>query len=521
MAAAAGDHEGAADNLGTAANRMELVHQDAENLAGTIKDILDDAAAHPAIRVNESTNQVIPPDTSHMTQEYAAQVTAKVSDLRERIGAALADGERIDAELAGAITSAGGRAGPAVKTAASLDDLLLPEDGGRRSDADRGEPHPAPDGLDNALDQLAGGSGEGTAFPKPGEAADGPAAGPVPLSPAKVEQFRDLARQTMLRQGVPPDQAEQRLDAMVAAAQKPLSGQKPPERAPMPSPGFSNGFADGWFNAEENIKDLVGANGWEELKRAWADMAEGSWERITNPIDTWSAEAEHLLTHPEHFLGELAGETSLTAPAAMFGGEAALGLRGAGAAIPDDVIDMPSQTGTVEQSTPTPVGGTFGGQFPDVPAAAPLAVESPLFDGYDPTPPGPEFTNPDGSLIYPDANLPSKPYAVPGTINPDADLPAGTVVDRFGSPGGAWLSTDGTPFAERALPPDSTLKPYHRYVVNDPALLPSGYHIEQSQVAPWFHQPGGGTQYRIIGPDGRDAPVQDLLDSQFFRKAGG
>ena len=54
-----------------------------------------------------------------MTEEYAAQVAAKVTDLQERIAAALADGERIDAELAGAITTATGAAEPAVKTSAT------------------------------------------------------------------------------------------------------------------------------------------------------------------------------------------------------------------------------------------------------------------------------------------------------------------------------------------------------------------------------------------------------------------
>src|ERR1700722_14128746 len=47
-----------------------------------------------------------------------------------------------------------------------------------------------------------------------------------------------------------------------------------------------------------------------------------------------------------------------------------------------------------------------------------------------------------------------------------------------------------------------------------------GYHIEQSQAAPWFHQPGGGTQYRIIGPDGKDAPVDALLESGYLKGPG-
>ncbi len=158
---------------------------------------------------------------------------------------------------------------------------------------------------------------------------------------------------------------------------------------------------------------------------------------------------------------------------------------------------------------------------PDGPAPAldpppPLPQDHPLFDGYTPVELGPEFTRADGRPFYPDDTLPTKPYAVPGTIVPDANLPAGTVLGRFGHPGGAYLAPDGTPFAQLSLPPESALKPYYQFVVEDPKLLPRGYHIEQSKVAPWFHQPGGGTQYRVIGPDGRDAPVDALLDSGYL-----
>lgn len=341
MAATAGDHDAAAESIGAAARRMDLVHQDAEELAETIKRILDDAATEPAVTVDETTNQVIAPDTSHMTEEYAAQVAAKVSDLQGRIAAALADGERVDAELAGAITAAGGTAAPAVKSAGSLENLLLPRDGEQRKST--------PENLDSAMDQLTGERGDGSASPKPGEA--GGSGAPPTLDPAKVQQFKELARQTMLRDGVPPEQIEQRLDAIVAAAQKPLPAAKPSEDGPKPRPSFADGFADGWFNTEEGIKDLVGANGWEDLNGAWTDMAKGTWERATHPIDALTDEVEHLTTYPEHYLGQVAGGTALTAPGAAFGGEAALAARGV-AGIPDDVIHTPSAPGTFEHSTP-------------------------------------------------------------------------------------------------------------------------------------------------------------------------
>ncbi len=173
---------------------------------------------------------------------------------------------------------------------------------------------------------------------------------------------------------------------------------------------------------------------------------------------------------------------------------------------------------------PTAPGEHHVPAVPDSPPAVlhqppqPLPPDSPLFHGYCPIEPGPGFTNADGSPIYPDDSLASKPYAVPGTVIPDANLRPGTVLGRFGYPGGAYLAQEGTPFAELSLPPGSALKPYFRYIVENPGALPPGYHIEQSQAAPWFQQPGGGTQYRVIAPDGKDASVDALLESGYLRE---
>lgn len=166
---------------------------------------------------------------------------------------------------------------------------------------------------------------------------------------------------------------------------------------------------------------------------------------------------------------------------------------------------------------PAVAGPSAHGVVPAIEAPHPLPPESPLFDGYHPIEPGPEFTAADGSLIYPDDSLASKPYAIPGTVIPHANLPAGTELGRFGYPGGAYLAPEGTRFAELSLPPDSALKPYLRYVVDDPTALPPGWSIEQSQAAPWFHQPGGGTQYRIIAPPEERPTVQRLVDFGYLK----
>ncbi|MCV7225190.1 TNT domain-containing protein [Mycolicibacterium komossense] len=159
-------------------------------------------------------------------------------------------------------------------------------------------------------------------------------------------------------------------------------------------------------------------------------------------------------------------------------------------------------------------GGLIFGQGGAV-GAAPLPIGSLQFVGYDPTYNNQIKPNGDG-LTYPDDNNPSKPYAIPGTVVSGVVLPAGTSVGRFGYPGGSYLAPSGTYFAQLSLPPSSAVAPYFSYVVADPTRLPVGYSIEQSQVAPWFGQPGGGVQYRIIGPDGKDASVQALLDSGYL-----
>ncbi|WP_006244506.1 TNT domain-containing protein [Mycolicibacterium tusciae] len=525
MLAIAGEHDGMAETLGKAATGMEHAQQQAEHVAQKITDILNYAAEAPAVQIDESTNQVIAPDTTYLDDEAAAKVAAKVADLQAQIAAALSRGEEVDADLAGAIVTATGTSASEVKTASSVEDLLLPGSGQRQGtpSADSASP---PDRLDSALDQLAG---------RPGSASSGiqevdGSAAPVPLNPAKIEQFKALARQTMLRDGVPPDQIEARLDAMVTAARQPHKPYTPTEPDKMPPPGFAEGFADRWFETEQGIKNLIGQGGpgapgvWE----SWRDLLESTNDQITNPVGTAVDEVKNALESPSgaYYLGGKAAEGAIAAPGVIFGGEGALvaragaldDLAGAGA-IPREVIDNPTHTGAFEHHTPTPLSDLPSHRLPTADAPPPpLAPDSPLFDGYDPTPPGPEFTNPDGSLIYPDDSLPEKPYAIPGTVVDNVQLAAGTELERFGYPGGTYLAPEGTPFAELSLPSDSAARPYYRYVVDDPTALPPGWLIEQSQAAPWFHQPGGGPQFRIIAPDGDEASVGALVDWGFLRE---
>lgn len=369
MMASAGDHDAVAENLVGAAAGMGRAQEQAELIATQIKNLLDDAAEAPhPLEIDQDTNQVIPPNTDYLTDEAAAEVAAKVTELQERVAAVLAAGRLVDADLAQAIRTAT-QAGETAATPApgQIGPFPVPPSVAAAKPAD--EAPTSPDSLDGALEQLAG-------KPVPASAGD-PAAGaaPVRLDPARVEQFKALARQAMQRDGVPADQIEARLDAMVAAARQPLSDDKPIEK-PGPGPSVSDGFAEGWFGAEERLKDLIGANGWEEFKDSWTDTAKGTWERITNPVDSWTAEVEHATKHPGHWLGEQLGQTAYTAPGVILGGEAALAARGAGelgdlaaagahthSPVPNDLIDNPTPTGTFDHPTPL-VGDHSGGYSP-------------------------------------------------------------------------------------------------------------------------------------------------------------
>lgn len=116
----------------------------------------------------------------------------------------------------------------------------------------------------------------------------------------------------------------------------------------------------------------------------------------------------------------------------------------------------------------------------------------------------------------PDSGIARDASGVPRVIDPAAALPPGTVLDRFGNPGGSYLSPAGTLFGDRALPPTSAGADYRQYEVTAEPL-PPGWRIEAAQIAPWFGQPGGGVQYRIVDQDGNDGPVQELLDRRYLK----
>jgi YD repeat-containing protein len=86
-------------------------------------------------------------------------------------------------------------------------------------------------------------------------------------------------------------------------------------------------------------------------------------------------------------------------------------------------------------------------------------------------------------------------------------LDVGTQLDRFGYPGGTFVSPLGAAFESRALPPSYLdTKPYFQYEVVQP--IPN---VTQAKALPWFGQPGMGTQFQL------PRPVQYYLENGYLK----
>jgi filamentous hemagglutinin len=87
-------------------------------------------------------------------------------------------------------------------------------------------------------------------------------------------------------------------------------------------------------------------------------------------------------------------------------------------------------------------------------------------------------------------------------------LPTGKIVDRYGYPGGSFVSPAGVPFEQRALPSSyETTKPYFQYEILKPID-----DVSQGKILPWFGQKGQGTQYEL------PKPVQWYLDKDYLKE---
>jgi hypothetical protein len=162
-----------------------------------------------------------------------------------------------------------------------------------------------------------------------------PVVPPQRLNPADVERFKALARPSMIAEGVPPDQIEARLNDAVARTQQWMNAGMPRYEAPPPpkppAPGFGEGFGDRWNSTITGIQDLVGANGLDAMGDAWGGTAKGlagkAEEYLTlgpvAPFVDAAGEVKSFMDNPAYYLGERAADGALSAPAMMFGPEAA------------------------------------------------------------------------------------------------------------------------------------------------------------------------------------------------------
>ncbi len=343
------------------------------------------------------------------------------------------------------------------------------------------KPGSQPGNLDDALNQIAGASVPAAAPPPK----------PLPIDPKDVETFKATAREVLRQDGVPPDQIESRLNAIVAQAQRGLGpSYRAPEPPRQPPPGFGEGFADRWFSTEQTIKNLLGQGGpgAPGVVESWAGLLEGTAETAANPAGAAVGEIQNAVNSPSaaYYLGEKTFDAGATAATLPWGGEGAAVRAG------------------------LPVRTIAEGGAPEA-----------LVRGWDPTGGmpweefGPRFGSPE-SRIWPENN-----GFPPGYEPQPAQLPAGTIVDRFGHEGGRYLAPDATPFADRALTPESVVSEYHRYSVTGKPL-PDGWQIVEGPVEPWYGQTPspGAVQYMIVGPDGVRVSVEQLIDRGILTEHG-
>jgi filamentous hemagglutinin len=125
----------------------------------------------------------------------------------------------------------------------------------------------------------------------------------------------------------------------------------------------------------------------------------------------------------------------------------------------------------------------------------------------------PRWITPDGSVIWPTKETSGFDggFAAPPTIT---EIQPGTRFDRYGGDfengqfidTGGFVSPSGVPFEQRSLPASSSNRQYQEYEVLQP--IPN---VSAGTAAPWFGQPGGGTQYQL------PMSIEDLVQQGFIK----
>ncbi|RDH77212.1 DUF4237 domain-containing protein [Mycolicibacterium moriokaense] len=396
--------------------------------------------------------------------DWSALKTAAIAEVKSRLGEINAVRNAYSGQLSRSradMASDGYDAGP---VAAVLPNPDAPQQNTK--------PPGQPANLDDALSQIAG-------APVPATAA---AASPSSIDPKDIETFKATARELMRLDGVPPEQIEARLNVMVAQAQRGLGPTyRPPRPQRQPPPGFGEGFADRWFTTEQGIKNLLGQGGpgAPGVLESWGGLLKGTADTVVNPAGAAVEEIKHAVSSPSpaYYLGEKTFDAASTAVTLPWGGEGAA-VRGG---LPARVLTEGGAPEALLRGW-NPTGGMSWEDF------------------------GTRYGTP-SSRVWPDND-----GFPPGYQPQPAHLPEGAIIDRFGSEYGEYLAPDGTPFADRALAPESVGKDYNRYLVTGKPL-PPGWQIVEGPVEPWYGQTPspGSVQYRILGPDGVEPTVYELV----------
>ncbi|WP_237112574.1 TNT domain-containing protein [Mycobacteroides abscessus] len=312
----------------------------------------------------------------------------------------------------------------------------------------------------------------------------------TPQGKAAIDKFRSI-----LSTQYPPDQVEAKLSEAIKGAQQDRPMVATPEPGPPPErarESFSEAFHNSWDRGIKGVQDMVGANGLGEFKDAWGDAGTGlknSFGELAHPTEMSPERidnAHRLIDNPKAFLGEQSAIAAQAVPGLILGGEGAAVRAG----LPAELITEGGAPRALLQDW-NATGGIPWKDF-ETQYGTP---ETRVYPGNDGFPPG---------------------Y----TPQP-AQLPPGTIIDRFGHEGGRYLAPDGASFTDRALAPEAVGGAYNRYMVTGHPL-PPGWQIVEGPVQPFYGQTPspGATQYMIVGPDGVKPSVEELIREGILTREG-
>ncbi|MFV8051478.1 MULTISPECIES: Tox-REase-5 domain-containing protein [Mycobacteriaceae] len=286
---------------------------------------------------------------------------------------------------------------------------------------------------------------------------DPPAAGAEPkpsappISPQAVEQFKSQARNLLRQQGVPPDQIESQVNAMVADAQRmnaaladsaahtPAKPDTTPGPAPVDTRSFGEKLGDGFNNfvkeahdqfynrldsTVETLQNLTGTGGEGRpgVLESWQQLGEAAVENHMKdplhlrdpmgPLGPWGAvngvvdDIPEMIENPGKHAGDVLFDATAMAATAPLGAEGLLGK------------SMLPELGALERGVLPEVGALERGVVPVVPHTAeppvvPHTAEPPVAPRTAEAPPIPHSAEP----VAPHT---AEPPPVPHTADPPA-----------------------------------------------------------------------------------------------------